>query len=91
MIQSGIRATTDLGPDCLNAKIRNAQLMKVPYLLVVGDHEMGSDTVAIRQRSGARDNEVPVAQFIADLRERIARVQPTVRQTRLVADADEPM
>lgn len=72
MVDAGIRARADLGPDWMNAKIRNAQLMKVPYMLVVGDREMGSDTVAIRKRDGSRTNNVPVAQFIADLRERIA-------------------
>lgn len=72
MMDAGIRAHAELGPDWMNAKIRHAQLMKVPYMLVVGEREMGSDTVAIRKRDGSRTSDVPVAQFIADLRERIA-------------------
>ncbi len=38
--------------DRMNAKIRNAQLQKVPYMLVVGDREQKSGTVAVRMRSG---------------------------------------
>jgi len=57
-----MRATADLGPDWLNPKIRKAQLMKAPYIRVVGDHENGNDTLAIRKRKGARTKDAPVAQ-----------------------------
>jgi hypothetical protein len=55
----------------VNPEIKKAQLMKVPYMLVVGDREMGNDMVAIRKRIGVQAKDIPVEEFIADLRERI--------------------
>ncbi len=66
-----IRAEADLGSERMNAKIRQAQLMKVPYMLVVGDNEMKSGTVALRRRDGARQDNLPAAEFIAMVQERI--------------------
>jgi threonyl-tRNA synthetase len=68
----GIRVDADLGSDRMNAKIRQAQLMQVPYQLVVGDREVENDTVSIRRRDNTRQNGVPVAEFIATIREKIA-------------------
>ncbi|MDB4968755.1 MAG: threonine--tRNA ligase [Myxococcales bacterium] len=48
----GIRADLDLSNDKLGAKIRRAQLEKIPYMLVVGDKEVAAGTVAPRQRDG---------------------------------------
>ena len=56
----------------MNAKIRQAQLMQVPYMLVVGDREIENNTVSIRKRDGARQNGVPVKEFVATVQERIA-------------------
>jgi threonyl-tRNA synthetase len=64
-------ATAELGPDWVNPEIKKAQLMKVPYMLVVGDREMGNDTVAMRKRIGVQAKDIPLEEFIADLRERI--------------------
>jgi threonyl-tRNA synthetase len=69
--QAGIRAAADLGSERMNAKIRNAQLMKVPYMLVVGDQEMATTAVSLRRRDGSRQNDLPVADFIAATLERI--------------------
>jgi threonyl-tRNA synthetase len=66
-----IRATADLGSDRMNAKIRQAQLMKVPYMLVVGDNEMQTGAVALRKRDGVRQDNLPAAEFIAMVQERI--------------------
>lgn len=69
---AGIRAKADLGPDRMNAKIRQAQLMQVPYQLVVGDREIENETVSLRRRDNSRQNGLPVAQFIADVQQKIA-------------------
>ncbi len=66
-----IRASADLGPDRMNAKIRHAQLMKVPYMLVVGDQEMNSESVSLRMRSGERREGLATNEFIAMIEERI--------------------
>ena len=70
--EANIRAQADLGPDRMNAKIRQAQLMQVPYMLVVGDRELENSTVSLRKRDGARQNGLPVEEFIAAVQERIA-------------------
>ena len=70
--ESKIRAQADLGPDRMNAKIRQAQLMQVPYMLVVGDREIEGNTVSVRKRDGARQNGLPVEEFITAVQERIA-------------------
>jgi threonyl-tRNA synthetase len=71
-----IRARADLGSDRMNAKIRQAQMMKVPYMLVVGDQEVQNNTVALRARSGQRLDAVPVDDFIAMIQEKIAARSP---------------
>ena len=61
---AGIRVEADLRNEKLGAKIREAQLEKVPYMLVVGDKEVESGTVAPRPRSGKPMDPVPVESFI---------------------------
>ncbi len=68
---NGIRAEADLGPDRMNAKIRNAQLFKIPYMAVVGDQEMSAGTLALRKRDGSRQNDLPVEEFIGGVVEKI--------------------
>jgi len=68
---NGIRAKADLGSDRMNAKIRTAQLMKIPYMLVLGDKEIENDTVALRRRDNSRQNGLPVAEFLANIQEKI--------------------
>jgi threonyl-tRNA synthetase len=68
----GIRAAADLGGDRMNAKIRNAQLMKIPYMVVLGDQEMADQTVALRRRDGVRQNGLGLGEFTAHVKERIA-------------------
>src|SRR5262249_45058355 len=50
----GIRADLDLSNDKLGAKIRRAQLEKIPYMLVIGDKEVAAGTVAPRLRDGTQ-------------------------------------
>jgi len=69
---AGIRAEADLSSDRMNAKIRNAQLMKAPYMLVVGDQEIANETVSLRRRDGERRNDMPAGEFIAHVQSCIA-------------------
>ncbi|BCX05938.1 MAG: threonine--tRNA ligase [Candidatus Roseilinea sp.] len=61
----GIRARVDDGPDRMQNKIRKAQSMKIPYMLVVGDKEAQAEAVAVRLRTGEDLKAMPVGQFIA--------------------------
>ena len=68
---ANLRASADSSSERMNAKIRQAQLMQVPYMLVVGDREMEGNTVSIRKRDGARQNDVPIEQFITSVKDGI--------------------
>jgi threonyl-tRNA synthetase len=69
----GIRVSADISAQRMNAKIREAQLMKVPYMLVVGENEAAAGTVSLRVRDGSRQDNIPLAEFIARARDRIQR------------------
>jgi threonyl-tRNA synthetase len=71
-----IRVQADLGSDRMNAKIRDAQRMKVPYMLIVGAKEMEAGRVSLRLRDGSQQNNLELEEFIARIRDRIARRAP---------------
>ena len=71
MQAAGIRAAADLGNERMQAKIRQAQLLKIPYMLVVGDREVEQGTVAVRHRDGQRENGVSFAAFVDRITEQI--------------------
>jgi threonyl-tRNA synthetase len=52
---AGLRATAGLGPEKIGAKIREASMAKIPYLLIVGEQEAAAGTVAVRPRVGAEE------------------------------------
>ena len=62
---AGIRAQTDARGERMNAKIREAQLQKIPYMLVVGDREAAADTAAVRLRSGENLGATPLTDIAA--------------------------
>jgi threonyl-tRNA synthetase len=66
---AGIRAELDVRSERVNAKVRDAQLQKIPYMLVVGDREAEQQAAAVRLRSGENLGALPVAQVV----ERISR------------------
>jgi threonyl-tRNA synthetase len=72
LIRAGVRAKSDAAAERMNAKIRSAQLMKVPYMLVVGDQEAAAGTVSLRKRDGSRQDGLPLDQFVALATDRIA-------------------
>ncbi|MFY9726728.1 MAG: threonine--tRNA ligase [Bryobacteraceae bacterium] len=65
---AGIRATVDERSEKVNLKIRDAQLQKIPYMLVVGDREQQSGQVAVRHRKHGDQGVKPLAQCIAAIR-----------------------
>jgi len=71
--EGGIRAHADISAQRMNAKIRQAQLMKVPYMLVVGENEMNAGQVSLRVRDGSQQNNIPLSEFIERAKDRIAR------------------
>jgi threonyl-tRNA synthetase len=67
----GYRITVDDSDNTMRAKIRNAQMAKIPYMLVVGDDEAGSRTLSVRTRSGGEERNVPVPEFRTRLRRQV--------------------
>ena len=78
LVGAGVRVAADQSSDRMNNKIRQAQNMKVPYMLVVGDREVEAAAVSLRRRDGARQNGMPVEEFVALVTERIASRAKTV-------------
>jgi threonyl-tRNA synthetase len=69
----GLRVELDDRQEKINYKIREAQLQKVPYMLVAGDREAAEGTVAVRSRSGGDLGPRSVDAFIADALEEVRR------------------
>jgi threonyl-tRNA synthetase len=61
--QAGLRVETNLKSEKIGAKIRNAQLQKVPFMLVLGDREMEQNMVAVRERSRGDLGTMTLAEF----------------------------
>jgi threonyl-tRNA synthetase len=67
--EAGLRAEVDDRGERMNAKIRDAQKKKVPYMLVIGDREVEQEAVAVRLRSGEDRGGIPVQAFLEQARE----------------------
>jgi threonyl-tRNA synthetase len=70
--KGGLRAELDRRQEKIGYKIREAQLQKVPYMLVIGDREAADGTVAVRTRAGGDQGARTVEAFLAAAREEIA-------------------
>lgn len=64
LVSAGIRCDIDERSEKIGYKIREAQMMKIPYMLVVGDKEIEDGTVAVRSRSDGDKGAVSVSQFL---------------------------
>jgi threonyl-tRNA synthetase len=71
--QSGFRAKSDLRNEKIGFKIREHTLLKAPYLLVIGDREVETKTVAVRTREGVDLGSMPVPQFAELLAQAVSR------------------
>jgi threonyl-tRNA synthetase len=71
LLNNGIRVDADFGPNTIEYKVRNAQLEKINYMLVVGDKEEKNQTVAVRTRDGKVKFNVKSDDFIKQISEEI--------------------
>ncbi len=69
---AGVRVETDLRNEKIGYKIREAQMQKLPYMLVVGDREAENGTVAVRTRAGEDLGAMPLDDFLAKIGREIA-------------------
>ncbi len=84
LFDAGIRAEVDTRSEKIGYKIREAQMMKIPYMLVVGQKEEEEKTVSVRSRFAGDEGSLDLAAFIAKLQEEIAS-----RTNRPVEKAEE--
>jgi len=68
---AGIRIDLDASDDRMQKKIRNAQMQKVPYMLIAGEEDQQAGKVSIRYRNGEQKNSIAVADAIAEIRKAI--------------------
>lgn len=73
LFQQDLRVKVDDSANRMNAKIRAAQMQKIPYMLIVGDKEVEEETVAVRLRSGEDLGAMPVGEFEAKVRQLVAQ------------------
>jgi len=67
LIQKGVRIEKDFRNEKLGFKIREAQVQKIPYMLVVGDREVKEGTISSRKRSGETLKSMPVEDFVKQI------------------------
>lgn len=72
MAALGMRVEVNMGRDRMQAKIRDAQMQKVPYMLIVGDREAAAGAIAVRTRAGEDLGAIAVDDFIARAQAEIA-------------------
>lgn len=72
LTQAGLRVDVDDRQEKVNYKIREAQLQKIPYMLVVGDREAAEGTVSVRERTGGDKGSSPVSDFVTRALDEIA-------------------
>ncbi len=74
----GIRVEVDDRSERMNLKIRQAQLEKIPYMLIVGDREVANNTVSVRLRHGEQLNNQPLASVKERIKTAIARKEKEI-------------
>jgi threonyl-tRNA synthetase len=87
LLGAGLRVVMDDGPDKLGAKIRNARLMRHPYIVVIGDDEAAAGTVSPRSRDTGDLGAMPVSDFKARL---LAEARAPRLESRKPAGLSEP-
>jgi threonyl-tRNA synthetase len=69
--ENGIRVEVDIADDRFPKKIRNAQKLKVPFMLIAGEDDVSKGAVSFRYRDGSQKNGVPVADAVAEIVEAV--------------------
>ena len=72
MRKAGIRAELDASDDRMQKKVRNAQLQKIPFMVIAGDEDQQAGAVSFRYRNGEQKNGIPVAEAIAEIKKIVA-------------------
>ncbi|CAB4824529.1 MAG: threonine--tRNA ligase [Actinobacteria bacterium] len=68
MRSAGIRTELDSSDDRMQKKVRNAQMQKVPFMVIAGEEDQAAGAVSFRYRNGEQKNAIPVADAIAEIK-----------------------
>jgi threonyl-tRNA synthetase len=71
ILKASIRSDVNLSPKRMEAKVRDAQLQKIPYMISVGDKEVEAETVAVRDRNGKVEFGIKLKDFISSIEEKV--------------------
>ena len=72
MKSAGIRAELDSSDDRMQKKVRNAQMQKIPFMVIAGEEDMKAGAVSFRYRNGDQKNGIPIADAIAEIKQIVA-------------------
>jgi threonyl-tRNA synthetase len=68
MRKAGIRAELDSSNDRMQKKVRNAQMQKIPFMVIAGEEDQQAGAVSFRYRNGEQKNGIPIADAIAEIK-----------------------
>ena len=71
MRKAGIRAELDSSDDRMQKKVRNAQMQKIPFMVIAGEEDQKAGAVSFRYRNGEQKNGIPVAEAIAEIKKAV--------------------
>jgi threonyl-tRNA synthetase len=71
MRKAGIRAELDASDDRMQKKVRNAQMQKIPFMVIAGEEDQAAGAVSFRYRSGEQKNGIPIADAIIEINKAI--------------------
>ena len=72
MRKAGIRAELDSSDDRMQKKVRNAQMQKIPFMVIAGEEDMAAGAVSFRYRNGDQKNGIPIADAIIEIQKVVA-------------------
>ena len=72
MRKAGIRAELDASDDRMQKKVRNAQMQKIPFMVIAGEEDQAAGAVSFRYRNGEQKNGIPIADAIAEIKKVVA-------------------
>ena len=75
MKTAGIRAELDSSDDRMQKKVRNAQMQKIPYMIIAGEEDMNAGAVSFRYRNGDQKNGIPIAEAIVEILATVSKRQ----------------
>jgi threonyl-tRNA synthetase len=73
MKKAGIRAELDASDDRMQKKVRNAQMQKIPFMVIAGEEDQKAGAVSFRYRNGEQKNGIPIADAIKEIKEAVTK------------------